>query len=351
MKPRCSFLFSVTFITAALLGAPVAGQNPYVPPYYPGYPGYGLGPVGGAYYGQAALASATGELMVQTEQARIEREKSIQEKLVTKKKSFEEMMYEKANTPTLTENLQYETGLITQRLITSPMPKEITNGETLNAMLPMIVKLSSRGSLIPPTPLDQDMLRRVNVTVGKGGNNFGVLKNGGSDLIWPFCLRGAPQKKVAGEITTAVSLAKTGNLEPDLYRQINSDLDKMYEDLRRKFHKEEIDGGEFIEAQRFLDPLRAAVKSLRDPTSQRFLDGTYTAQGRTVPELCYNMTQKGLMFTACNPGDENVYNAMHSMFAAYTTSAQSAAGFHVQYAPPRSAPWQVSIPKQTGSQQ
>ena len=111
-------VLGIGLLLATVATAP--GQvNPYVRPggvppagYYPGgYGGFYPGAVGGAYYGQAALVSATGELMVQREQAYQEREKANQAKLETKKKAFEAMMYEKANTATLTENLQFESGL------------------------------------------------------------------------------------------------------------------------------------------------------------------------------------------------------------------------------------------------
>jgi len=190
--------------------------------------------------------------MIQTEQARIERQKSIQAELETKKLSFNEMMYEKANTPTLTENLQYDKGLIIQRMMTSPTPTEITSGKTLNAMLPMIKDLAVRGTIGPPIQLDPAQLKEVNVTVGKGGVNLGMLKDGGSNLPWPFAVRGPQQKKLAQQIPTAVSQTKSGDLDPTLYREITKELSQMKEDLRTKFHKEEIDGGEFLEANRFL---------------------------------------------------------------------------------------------------
>ena len=321
-------------------------QNPYAPqgyPAYPGYPGgYYPGAVGGAYYGQAELVRAQGELMIQTEQARIERQKSIQAELETKKKSFEAMMYEKANTPTLTENLQYETNLMTQRLITSPIPAEITSGKTLNAMLPMIKKLMNKGTQGPPVSLDPAQLKHVNVKAGNDDVNFGVLKEGGANLDWPFCLQGKLQKRLAAEIPTAVSQARLGALEQKTYRQINADLADLNEDLRKKFHREEINGGEFIEAKRFLEPLMASVQALRQPTSKRYLDGTYGAQGNTVPELAAHMIKNGLSFTACNPGEEAAYYAIHDRFVAYTQAAQAAAGFQVRYNPPRTDPWKVN---------
>ncbi len=326
--------------------------NPYVPRpatappagYYPGS-GYGggfyPGAVGGAFYGQAALVSATGELMVQREQAYQEREKANQAKLETKKKAFEQMMYEKANTATLTENLQYESGLSTQRLMTSPLPTEITSGKTLNYMLPMIKTLAIKGTQGPSLPLNQDQLHHINVTVGKDGANLGMLTGGGTNLDWPLSLQGNKQKKLAQEIPEAVTQARSGSLEAKLYRDIKSQLSDLNEDLRKKFHKEEIDGGEYLEGKRFLEPLTQSVDALRSPTSQRFLTGSYAAKGRTVPELADNMTKNGLSFAACNPGDEAYYFALNDLFVAYTTSAQSAAGFRVQYNPPRTDPWKV----------
>ena len=349
-KTRLSRLIIGLGCIVTWTGAAPGQVNPYTPRqatappagYYPGYPGgFYPGAVGGAYYGQAALVSAQGELMVQREQAYQEREKANQMKLETKKKSFEQMMYEKANTATLTENLQYEAGLSTARLMTSPMPAEITSGKTLNFMLPMIKSLALKGTQGPPIPLNQDQLSHVNVTIGKDGTNLGMLTGGGNNLDWPLCLHGPKQKKLAQEIPAAVSQARTGSLDAKLYRDIKTQLGDLNEDLSKRFRKEEIDGGEYLEGKRFLEPLTQSVDALRSPTSQRFLSGSYAAKGRTVTELADNMVKNGLSFAPCNPGDEAVYYALNDLFVAYTTSAQAAAGFQVRYNPPRTDPWKV----------
>jgi hypothetical protein len=327
-------------------GIAVGQTNPYVrpPAYYPGYPypgGFYPGTIGGAYYGQADLVRAQGELTIMTEQARSEREKANQAKLETKRKAFDQMMYEKANTPTLTEDLQYEAGLSTQRLIASPMPAEIAAGKTLNAMMPMIASLSLKGAQGPVIPLNQNQLHYLNVTVGKEGPTLGMLSDGGAKLNWPLGLQGPKQEKVAAQIPVLVSEARTGSVDAKLYREVTNQLSQINEDLRKQFHKEEIDGGEFLECRRFLDSLTQSVQALRSPTSQRVLDGSYAAKGRTVPELVDYMTKNGLSFAPSNPGQEAVYQAMHEQFAAYTTSAQAAAGFQVRYNPPRTDPWKV----------
>ena len=332
---------------ALSLDARAGGQPPPapVPPpaYYPGYPGgFYPGAVGGAYYGQAALLNASGDLLLQQEQARQQREKWKQEKLVTQKQSFDAMMYEKANTATYTEKVKYDQNLIVQRMMVSPAPAEINDGRTLNAMLPMLKSLGNYGTQGPPVPLDQDQLKHINVTTAKaGGPNLGMLKDGGDSLPWPLCTRGPVQKKVAKEIPTIVEQAKKGDIDPDLYRDILTNLDTIWEETRKKLHKDQIEGSEFIEVKHFIEPLQSAVKALRQPTSKRYLDGTYTAKGDTVPELVNYMTKNGLSFAPCNPGDEAVYLAMHDAFVSYTSAAQAAAGFQVQYAPPRTEPWQV----------
>ena len=46
--------------------------------------------------------------------------------------------------------------------------------------------------------LDQDQLRQINVSVGKGGNSVGMLKE--EKLYWPLSLQGPKQQKIAGEL-------------------------------------------------------------------------------------------------------------------------------------------------------
>ena len=317
-------------------------QYPYGPygPYNPYGGGYYPGAVGGALQGQAAVINAQGEYNIQTQKAYQEQQKAYQAKIETKRKSFDEMMYEKANKATLTEDLSYTEQLRLQRMMTSPMPAEITSGQTLNAMMPMIIKLSMKGTSGPPVSIDQDELRHVNTTIAQTGANLGMLMGGGSNLNWPLPLRGPKQQKIAKELPAAVAKTKAGTLDQKEYRNLTVQLAALNEDLRTQFHKEEIDGGEFLEAQRFLGSLTQSVKALTQPTSQRFLDGSYAATGRTVPELAANMTKNGTTFTACNPGEEAVYYDLHNRFVYYTQAAESAAGYHVQYQPPRTAAYQ-----------
>src|SRR5262245_66109645 len=102
-----------------LLGLSSPGHAQYPPPGYNYY--Y---PPGGyresALTGAANVINATGDLYVQQEQARIQREKANQAKLDTKKQAFDEMMYEKANTPFFTEDQETVDAMVLRRLINNP---------------------------------------------------------------------------------------------------------------------------------------------------------------------------------------------------------------------------------------
>jgi hypothetical protein len=342
MKRSLSYVLLALAVNGAWVSGAVA-QNPYTPglqpgswPYpYPPYPGgYYPGAVGGALMGQADVIRASGDLMVQQQQARIVQQQAKQAALDTKKKSFEQMMWEKAHTATLTETLKYESGLQAARLMSSPTPAEITNAKTLNAMLDLIKGMAVKGAYGPPIPLDPYQLKQLNVTVGKEGINVGMLKE--PKLTWPLCLQSARQKdKISTLLMTATSQAAMGALDAKLYKDLNVQIAAMNEDLRKQFHKEEIDGGEFLDGRRFIDGLTTNVKSLRDPTAQRMLEGSYAAKGRNVQELTSYMIQQGLAFAPANPGSEAAYQAIHDAFVAYTSAAQTSGGFHVQYMPPR----------------
>ena len=281
------------FTGALVLGLTVSLPAQY-PPYYPP-PGYGgFGP-GNVLNGQANVISASGDLFIQQEQARVEREKALQAKVDTKRKTFDEMMYEKANTPTFTENQAKIQAMTLRRVMTAPTPVEITSGKAQNLMLPYLDQLCRVGIQGPPISLDPGVLRAINVTIGNQGGDIGLLRDGGQ-LDWPLAVRGATQKKLAPLFPQLVSSAAAGDLDFDLYTKVSKGVTALQDELRTKFHKEQIDGGLFLEGKRFLDSLESSMKMIRSPSAAKLLNGTYAASGGTVPELVYNMTQKGLKF-------------------------------------------------------
>src|SRR3954470_8617379 len=110
------WLIGLTFApqAAAQYVARPYGYNPYYQnPYYP--PGGGAG---NYLSGAADYNRSQGDVAIQFENAKQINEQTKQMKLDTKKKAFDEMMYEKANTPTYTETLTKDKMMFLQRIMT-----------------------------------------------------------------------------------------------------------------------------------------------------------------------------------------------------------------------------------------
>jgi hypothetical protein len=275
-------LLATAFALAA--AGPVASQpSPYYPPPsgYPGYPGYpGYGP-GSTLAGAAQVIQAQGQLGLDQEQQRIQRQKAYQEKLNTKKMAFDEAAYEKANTPSYIDEKERVSGLTLRRLMSQPQPAEVTRGDTLNAMLPYLKALGDQGTPGSPQSLNPSTLAAINVATpntGGGGTTVGVLKNGGK-LAWPLMLKGPLQKKMDGLLPKAVEQAAANTLEPATYNQVVGLVQSMQDDIQTRYRKEQIDGSSFLTSKRYLDQLASSLKVLQDPDAAKYLTGAPSRRG------------------------------------------------------------------------
>ncbi len=288
--------------------------------------GYGyLTGYGNALQGQATVMDAYGNLGLQSEQARIMREQAEQAKLVTKRQTFDEMKYERENTESFTEKLEKNEALKIRRLINNPLPAEVTSGSAFNTLLPFLSQVAQNShSGGPPVPLDQELLKQINVSSGIATAGAGVLKDGGK-VTWPFPLRGSMQEELDPLLQQAVNLAAQNKMTPKLYNQITGKINTIFEDLRTQFHKEEIDGSAFLEGKRFIDSLNGSVALLKSPNASKYFNGTYAARGNTVDELVLNMTTRGLKFAPAQPGNEDAYFALQSALQQYATASHGGA--------------------------
>lgn len=320
-----------------LLWSPALGNAQYryvrpIPyPYPPVYQPYGG--AGGYLAGGAEVVNAYGKLGINQEKARIAREKANQAKLDTQKQAFDQMLYERSLRPTYTEEAALVESRKLHRIMTTPEIAEITAGKTLNFMLPHVKKLASLGIQGPSVLLDPEVVKDINVTAGKEvGPNVGVLKNA-NNLDWPIVVQGPKQEKLAALIPQATYQTATGKLNAKLYRQTMDGIKELQDELRKRFHKEEIVGGDYLTGKRFLDALESAVNDLSKPGAKKYLDGTLVAKGRNVPELADNITRQGLSFAPVSPGEEASYHALHEAFVSYITTAQASSGFQLQLRP------------------
>src|SRR5262249_23722150 len=139
---------SLVALPAAVLllgaAAPAAhAQYPYPPNPYWGGGGYYPGRARAARYGSAAVIDAQSNVMLDQERARILREQANQAKLDTKRKAFDERAYERANTPSWTEEQAKAQAMFLNRILKSPTDAEVTNGTAQNTILPYLQGLTN----------------------------------------------------------------------------------------------------------------------------------------------------------------------------------------------------------------
>jgi len=343
---RFVFLFVIT--AAAMLAAADSAFAQYgyvrpgypVNPYNPIYPGYGYGSVypngpgynSGAYLqGSASVMQAYGDVINQQEKARVTREQANQAKIDTKRKAFDEMMYEKANTPTYTEELSKEKVQILTRVMNFPVKSEITDGKSLNIMLPYLQDLSGHGAMGAPVPLPQSMVNHLNIS-GSGSSSVGMLRDGGR-VDWPLGLQGKNQKSLDKLLPEAYSAAAAGKLSPKLMKDIRTEMKTMRETLRTQCQKDEIDTSTYLQAIEYYNSLETSINALERPDAKKQLAGAYSPRARNVQELVDFMSDNGLKFAPATPGNENAYQATHDAFVRYAKNAQSGAGMQALNAP------------------
>jgi hypothetical protein len=315
---------------------PGQAQYPYPPGPPPPYPYWGQGGYGpgNVLNGNANVMDASGSLMVQQEQARILREKAQQAKLTTKKATLDWKNYERANTPSLTEEQERSKNLLLRRMLSVPSDAEITTGKAFNVIMPFLQYLSANGIQGPPVFLNPAQLKDINVTVGSA-SSVGALKDPGP-LRWPLSLLGPAQKKLDSQVSTLTAQARKGDVDPALYAKVKAGIEGLHKELNSKYFKgETVDVGAWVSGKRFLESLAKSVGALSRPDASRFLKGDYAAKGRTVDELVANMMSKGLRFAAATPGQEAAYYALYSAFTTYAAAAQNSSGFRVQVPPSR----------------
>jgi hypothetical protein len=285
----------------------------------------GGGGYGGGYsgYGADYALKAYGKLGIAMEQARILREMAEQSKLDTRKKLIDTLAYVRANEYTFTQQQIDIAKRILDRVQKMPTGQEITSGKSLNILmedLELLAGLPVGGTTVL---LDEDLLKMLNVT-GQAGGNIGLLRDNGR-FAWPSVF---DEKNIAGdqEKTDVELLAQevfqqavNATIDKNALKNLRSNLRSLRESLRKNV--KEITGQSFLEGLRFLDNFDAAVLAMEKGDAALSLDfqQKFAAGRKTVPELVDYMNSKALRFAPANPGDERVYQVLHTALAAHST--------------------------------
>jgi hypothetical protein len=293
------------------------GSNPYVQPwtYY--------GEAGGFLIGASSVIDSSGKLMLSTQQARLMNEQVKREKLNTRRALIEEWLWERNNLPTLQDEIERIQRLSLRRMQNDPPITEITVGQALNELLTDIQKKASIQG--PEITLNEEMLRKINVSpVGKGVN-LGPLKNEGA-LSWPLALKNPNFRRDREALNDLAKVAynqgSKGQVDAAVINQMNDSVDRLLGDLTNNI--KEMGPSKYIEAKRFLNDLKDATRGLERNDVANFFNNKYAAKGNTVAELAKNMTRDGLRFAPAMPGDESAYVALHRLLAAYDVAINGA---------------------------
>lgn len=199
---------------------------------------------------------------------------------------------------------------------------EILAGRSLNDLLRILKDASAKGKRGPALSLDQDLLKRINVTP-KEGVNIGLIKTG--KVNWPLVLKderfGKIRDKLDQNLENAVNRAKlNGNVDAallneliNLRRDLDDQLDRVAPTLTIS---------QFMEAKRHLNWLGDGLRALEGADVANFFNQKYEARGKTVGDLVEYMTLQGLQFAPALPGDDPSYRTLYNYLVAYDNAVQ-----------------------------
>jgi hypothetical protein len=288
---------------------PVYATNPYV--------NYN-GPVGGYLSGAADVVNSQGQFMQSQQQAYLTREQVKQASIESRRKNFDEHLYERANAPTLEDERERARLENLRRSRNDPPITEIWSGKALNDLLLAIQQQLARNVQGPSVPLEPSVVSHINVTGSQTGGSLGLLRQDGR-LDWPFALRTsqfqADRDKLNELAYQAYKQAGSNSVQADTVQGMSAAVDSLTARLKRSV--DDISANDYIKAKRFLNELNDTITILQDPNVSKYVNQTWSARGDTVEQLTREMTRQGLRFARATTGDQAAYVALHSAMVAF----------------------------------
>ena len=265
--------------------------------YNPGYGAYPTSPYGSYLSGKADLVNASGQYGIQVQQANLLQEDVHKSMLQSRRDVLNEARYERETT--MNSEQVRQQGIIDalHRARNEPPLNEIWSGLSLNALFSDIKKANTYGVRGPTVPLDQDMLKHINLTTGVTSAGAGVLKDG-PKLQWPSALQDPAFKDNRSQLETmttqALQQAMKGMVAPKLVGDMTAIVETMQVQLKQQVAT--LPPGPYMEAKKYLRELNTSYSALNSPNATNYFNGKYSAQGATVYDLATYMTNNGLQF-------------------------------------------------------
>jgi hypothetical protein len=302
--------------------------------YGGGYGGYGgwrmpyqfnpsfANPFFGYLQGVADVTIANAKYWKIIEEARLIREETYRSHLETRRKIIEEADWERGEwLRRIDPNLNYQRDQATalDRARNDPPVTEVLSARALNDLFRHLAKEQGRGEKGPNIPLDQDLLKGINVTGQDSRANVGLLKDDGK-LQWPLALESSEFKDSREQmnklIADAVNVAKFGNaVDPGKLKDMKAEMDRLNNALTADIN--ELSPSQYIAARRYLNQLEDAVRALEDPKVGNYFNQNWAPKGRNVAELIKYMSDKGLRFAPAVAGDTDAYRALYHALQAF----------------------------------
>jgi hypothetical protein len=288
---------------------PIWPTNPYI--------NYN-GPYGGYMSGAADVINSQGQFMTSQQQAYLTREQVKQASIDTRRKTFDENMYERANAPTLEDERERARLENLRRSRNDPPITEIWSGKALNDLLLAIQQQFARKVEGPKVPLEPSVVSHINVTGSQTGGSLGLLRQDGR-LDWPFALRTSQfqseRDKVNELAYQAYKQAGSNSVQADTIQGMTAAVDALTTQLKKNV--DDISANDYIKAKRFLNELNDTITILQDPNVSKYVNQTWSARGDTVEQLTQEMTRQGLRFARAMTADQAAYVALHSAMVAF----------------------------------
>ena len=300
--------------------------------------GYGGGSYGSNYYptpwqgyfmGAADVINAQGQYLINNQQALLIREQVRAAIRDNKRAEFDQWLYIRANTPTLQDERERIMKEELRRSLNDPPSTEVWSGKALNVLLASLQKhLANSGGKAAGLnlPMDDDIVKKINITSGKDGSNVGVLKNEGV-LSWPAALRDLPaaeefRQQLDQLAKKAYQDAAKGQSDAGTLKEMDAIARKLEQLLVKNVN--DIPFAQYNAAKRFLVQLEDGVKALRQPDAASYVNGRYALRGKTISDIVQHMTENGLVFAPASAGEEAAYKALHYALTAYERTANEA---------------------------
>ncbi len=296
------------------------GQD-YASPYQQSYPD----PYGGGLKGAADAIAAQGRFEVDYQKSRLLGQEVERSKVDTRRKIYDEWLYERANTPTLVDQQERIQKLEQRRALLGMPTSEVLNAYALNTLLRDLTGKGAWSGQDANGPIDPDILKQINFTTNSSAGNVGVLKGvkDGAALNWPLSLQAAAYQDEVRRLNQKASEAlklvqNTGQVDPSTLNDMKEDIRRLRAKVSGHINDASLTPSQSIEANRFLHQLSDAVTALSQADAGSYFPERLAAKAKTVPELVKYMNDKGLKFAPAVGGDEAAYNALYNYLVGYT---------------------------------